>query len=53
MTVLEEIMELAREGVQTDGAHHKQWYLEEILKRLAPLELEFYDQYVGREGIPP
>lgn len=26
------IRELAIEGLLTDGEHHKQWYLEEILK---------------------
>ena len=53
MSVLEQIKELAREGAQTDGGHHKQWYLEEILRLIDPLESEFYEKYVGKEGIPP
>lgn len=28
----EKIKDLAINGLLTDGAHHKQWYLEEILK---------------------
>lgn len=40
--------ELAIEGLQTDGGHHKQWYLEEIAKTLGvDLEAVFYDP-----GIP-
>ena len=31
---IREIKKLCIEGLLTDGAHHKQWYLEEILKRL-------------------
>lgn len=30
----EELKELCISGLKTDGAHHKQWYLEEILKKL-------------------
>lgn len=53
MTRLEEIKKLVIEGVQTDGAHHKQWYLEEILRLIDPIEAEFYEKYIGKEGIPP
>lgn len=28
------VKKLAIEGLMTDGAHHKQWYLEEILKAI-------------------
>lgn len=28
----ERIIELLKDGLQTDGAHHKQWYLNEVLK---------------------
>ena len=31
---IEKAKELATNGLQTDGGHHKQWYLEEILKAL-------------------
>ena len=30
----EEIKNLCIEGLRTDGGHHKQWYLEEILMEL-------------------
>lgn len=26
------IIELLKDGLQTDGSHHKQWYLNEVLK---------------------
>jgi hypothetical protein len=28
----ERVIELLKEGLQTDGSHHKQWYLNEVLK---------------------
>jgi len=28
------ILDYAINGLETDGAHHKQWYLEEIIKAL-------------------
>ena len=34
MNKREELKELCISGLFTDGAHHKQWYLEEILKLL-------------------
>ena len=42
------IRELLLEGLQTDGGHHKQWYLKEIFKALGyttDLDLE--------EGVAP
>ncbi len=55
----EEIKVLCLDGLGTDGAHHKQWYLEEILKKLGysvkilrRLAAE-KDEYLGEEGIPP
>jgi len=30
--LVEAIRELAEEGLQTDGGHHKQWYLAQILR---------------------
>ena len=58
MTDLKEIKELAIHGLLTDGGHHKQWYLEEILKALGynlkelrrELNKEDYD---WEEGIAP
>ena len=36
------ISELAQQGLQIDGAHHKQWYLAEIL--LAAIGEEEYNK---------
>jgi len=50
--------ELCAEALMTDGAHHKQWYLEEILKALG-FDLDAYEKYVTAKdihwerGIPP
>lgn len=41
-----DLANLLQEAVQTDGAHHKQWYLEQIAGRLG-IELPEHD-----EGIP-
>jgi len=30
------VLELALDGVQIDGGHHKQWFLSEIIKVIAP-----------------
>jgi hypothetical protein len=30
------IIEVLKDGLQTDGAHHKQWYLNEVLKLIEP-----------------
>ena len=32
--IQEEIYELCLEGLMTDGGHHKQWFLEQILKKI-------------------
>jgi len=32
--VLGKVQELIEEALQTDGDHHKQWYLEQIAKEL-------------------
>lgn len=50
--------ELAIKGLLTDGAHHKQWYLEEILKAigydLKDIEKELEeDDYGWEKGIAP
>lgn len=29
-----EALELAAQGINTDGAHHKQWYLDQIVRAL-------------------
>lgn len=53
-----EIYELCVEGLLTDGNHHKQWYLEEILKKsgydLKILKERLNDKgYSWEAGIPP
>ena len=38
-------------GLTTDGGHHKQWYLEQILKELSPTAKEIYN-VSWDEGMP-
>jgi len=54
----EKIKELCIAGLLTDGGHHKQWFLEEILKvigiDLRKLRLELNEKdYDWDKGIPP
>jgi len=54
----EELKGLCIGGLLTDGAHHKQWYLEEILKKLGFNIKEIKDElneedYYWDEGIAP
>ncbi len=44
-----DIVELATDGLLTDGEHHKQWYLEQILERLG-INLEAHRKALGDEG---
>jgi hypothetical protein len=53
MSLLEEVKTLVLDGCNVEGEHHKQWYLEELLRKLNPIEAEFYESYKGFEGIPP
>lgn len=48
----EKIKKLAIEGLTTDGGHHKQWYLEEILKIVGYNTKELQKIYDWEEGIP-
>jgi len=52
---LKAIEELALDALEIDGAHHKQWYLEEILKlcgaNVENLRKNF--RTYGEEGIAP
>lgn len=43
------------DALNTDGGHHKQWYLEEILKEILLPEryIIIQDRYDWEEGIPP
>jgi len=47
---IDRALELARDGLHIDGAHHKQWYLEEILKSLGE-DLPSEEEY--EPGIAP
>ena len=49
---------LAIEGLRTDGGHHKQWYLEQILAALGWDMEEFFEDEIEinpfyRKGIAP
>ena len=35
------VLELATEGIFTDGSHHKQWYLDQIVRILTGSEIEY------------
>ncbi len=48
---MEEIRQLILEGLSTNGSHHKQWYLEEILKMLEPTADEVWNT-CWEKGIP-
>ena len=47
------ITDLCIEALQTDGAHHKQWYLEEILRALGWNVEQVRDEEDWEEGIAP
>lgn len=53
----EKIKELCIAGLQTDGGHHKQWYLEEILKacgyNLRKLSIEICTEEAIQENEDP
>ena len=49
---LDKISDLAMEALDIDGAHHKQWYLEQILHITNPGALENLDEPPDR-GIAP
>ncbi len=44
------LIELVKEGLATDGAHHKQWYLEQIGKEIGMDDTDFSD---FEEGVAP
>ena len=41
------------DALMTDGGHHKQWYLEEILKEIVTNFDELKNRYDWEDGIPP
>ena len=47
-----EVKRLIEDGLCTDGAHHKQWYIEEIAKALK-LKMELRSGRDYEEGIAP
>ncbi len=53
----ETIKDLIIDGLCTDGSHHKQWYLQQILKALGfdekKLKEEEYKDYDWEDGIAP
>ena len=58
MAIRDRIKDLCINGLITDGGHHKQWYLEEILKtldfNLKDIRKELNkDDYDWDEGIVP
>lgn len=57
-TLKKEIKKLAIDGLVTQEGHHKQWYIEKILKvlgyNLDDVRQEAYKEgYVWEDGIPP
>ena len=50
----ERIIELLKDGMQTDGAHHKQWYLSEALKLVdESVAKEVAEHWTADPGIAP
>jgi hypothetical protein len=54
----ENIKDLVKDGLCTDGGHHKQWYLEEVLKLLGYKIKEIREElvqngYFAEEGVAP
>ena len=47
-----EIISLCHTALMIDGGHHKQWYLEEILKKVVDNFTELKEQYEWEDGIP-
>jgi len=55
LELLFEIAKICIDGLCTDGDHHKQWYLEEVLKKLGFSEealTMFRDHYQYERGRP-
>ena len=51
----DKIVKLIIEGLMTDGAHHKQWYLEEAFRALCEDKYvnEAKDEFQWKQGTPP
>ena len=50
---INKIRNLILEGLTTDGSHHKQWYLEELLKFFCRDIGELRNKYEWEDGIAP
>lgn len=51
--LFKDISDLAVEGLLTDGGHHKQWYIEQMLKALGFDVDELEKKYAFERGIAP
>lgn len=51
-TKMEKIKDLCLEGLWTDGGHHKQYYLEEILRLTELFDVDTHRDYAWDAGIP-
>lgn len=51
--LVERVSNLAREALNTDGAHHKQWFLAMILKEVDAAAHYDYEQFGVDMGIAP
>ncbi|MDD5551304.1 MAG: hypothetical protein PHS34_08595 [Candidatus Omnitrophica bacterium] len=49
---LNKIKNLAKEGLWTDGEHHKQWFLEEIAK-ITGVSEKWMEEHTWARGIAP
>jgi len=48
------IIEVLKDGLQTDGSHHKQWYLNEVLKLInADIAKDVETHWTHDGGIAP
>ena len=59
-SVIDRVTDLAIDALFTDGSHHKQWYLEEILRTIlgidgfeSRMEALAAEGYKYEPGIPP
>ena len=49
----EKIIELLVAALQTDGAHHKQWYLNEVLTLIDDEIAKQVEEWTGDTGVNP
>lgn len=52
----DQLLQLIEKGLETDGGHHKQWYLEQILEFVSGVSVDDLRQngcYYGEKGIAP